>query len=439
MPQTDSHGLPLSTDSAKAAERFREGVILNLSAWPGASEAFDAALSEDPDFALAHAARARVHLMRSEQDAARDRISDAERLVARRGDERERSHVDVLSLAMSGRSAEALSRVYDHVDLWPRDVTILSLPLGAFGLLAFSGMADHDQARVELCERHAGSYSADDWWFLTHRGWSLAESGEVLRGRGMLERALEIRRRNANGAHALAHAMFEGGCGDDADRMLAEWLPDYDRSGVLHGHLAWHAALNALQRGEVERALDIYAESVRPSVSQGMPINIVTDGASLLWRIDAYGHGAPKALWSEVAAYARQAFPRPGHAFVDTHMALIEAAVGDGPALERRIAALDDMVAAHRLTAGPVAPAIGRAARAFARSDHAECVRLLEPLTGEIVRIGGSGAQRELLQDMLLIALMRSGEIGKARTILDRRLQRRPTPRAAAWRSELAA
>ena len=34
-----------------------------------------------------------------------------------------------------------------HLDRWPRNALILSLPLGAFGLFAFSGMADHDQAR----------------------------------------------------------------------------------------------------------------------------------------------------------------------------------------------------------------------------------------------------------------------------------------------------
>jgi hypothetical protein len=33
-------------------------------------------------------------------------------------------------------------------------------------------MASHNQARVDLCERH---YGDDDWWFLTYRGagWGL--------------------------------------------------------------------------------------------------------------------------------------------------------------------------------------------------------------------------------------------------------------------------
>ena len=49
------------------------------------------------------------------------------------------------------------------------------------------------------------------------------------------------------------------------------------------------------------------------------------------------------------------------------------------------------------------------------------------------MRIGGSGAQREMIQDMLLLALLRCGETGKAHQLLDRRLHRRPSPRDARW------
>jgi hypothetical protein len=120
-------------------------------------------------------------------------------------------------------------------------------------------------------------------------------------------------------------------------------------------------------------------------------------------------------------------------------MLIIAAATANSAALERRVAELDAMVKAGSLGAGAVVPAIGRAASAFANGNTAECVRLLEPLAGEVVRIGGSGAQREMIEDTLLIALMRSGETKKARALLDRRLHRRPSPRDMRWRNQLAA
>ena len=439
MACLDSRGLPLSTTSDRAAERYREGVDLLLSAWPGAAEALEAAVAADPDFALAHAARARLHAIRAEPAEARARIAAAADLVARRGTERERSHVEVLSLAISGQPARALERALAHADTWPRDVLILSLPLGAFGLFAFSGMADHDQARVDLCERHARHYDADDWWFLTYRGWSHAENGAVGHGRALAQRAYELRNNNANAVHALSHAMYEGGAGEEAERLIAGWLPGYDRSGPLHGHIAWHAALGALERGDAERALALYAAHVQPSVSAGMPINVVSDTASFLWRLQAYGHAVPAGLWQAAAAYAKPIFLQAGFPFADAHMAILEAAIGDRAAVGRRAETLTRLAEAGTLAAGPVVPAICRAALAFAEEDYAGCARILEPVAAEVVRIGGSGAQREMLEDMLLLALMRSGEAAKARALLDRRLHRRPSPRDTRWRGMLAA
>ena len=120
-------------------------------------------------------------------------------------------------------------------------------------------------------------------------------------------------------------------------------------------------------------------------------------------------------------------------------MALIEATSGDRQALEARISTLEAMVDSGAMPAGPVVPAICRAALAFAGDDFAGCARLLEPVAAEVARIGGSGAQREIVEDTLLVALMRSGQAAKARALLDERLHRRPSPRDALWRAQLAA
>lgn len=347
--------------------------------------------------------------------------------------------MEILSLAINSQSAKALERALAHVDTWPRDVLILSLPLGAFGLFAFSGMAEHDQARVALCECHVRHYDADDWWFLTYRGWAHTENGNATLGRTLTQHGLELRKNNANAAHALAHAMYESGAGEDAERLIAEWLPGYDRAGTLHGHIAWHAALAALERGDPERALAIYAEYIQPSVSAGLSINVVSDTASFLWRLQAYGHTVPAGLWEEATAYARRAFPKAGLAFVEVHMALLEAAIGDRTAAERRVELLKGLVEAGAMAAGSVVPAICHAALAFAEEDYAGCTCILEPVAAEVVRIGGSGAQREMIEDMLLLALMRSGEAVKTRELLHRRLHRRPSPRDTRWHGLLAA
>lgn len=439
MANTDSRGQTLSTASDVAAGAYRRGVDLLLSAWPGADEAFGDAIAADPDFALAHAARARLQAIRADLAIARQTIGKAEERASHHATERERSHVAVLSRVINGRAPQALELALAHLERWPRDALILSLPLGAFGLFAFSGISGHDQARVDLCERHAAHYAADDWWFLTYRGWSHGENGDVLRGRSLSERAYGLRRENANAVHALSHAMYEGGDGEAAESLIGDWLPDYDRKGILHGHIAWHSALAALERGDAARALALYGAHVQPSVSAGLPINIVTDTASFLWRLRAYGHAVPPELWNAAATYAAPKFPKAGLAFIDVHMAILAAATGDRAAVEGRVAALERLVEESALPAGPVAPALCRAILAFAEGDYPTCARLLEPMAQDVVRIGGSGAQRDVFEDTLLLALIRSGEITKARDLLDERLHRRPSSRDALWRGGLHA
>lgn len=434
MAHTDARGLTITTASALAAERYVAAVELMLAAWPGADRLLDEALAADPDFALAHAARARVHAMAAQPAETLAALSRALSLAGS-VTPRERSHIEIIGLVLRGEAPTALKQSLAHAEAWPRDATILGLPLGAFGLFAFSGMADHDQARVDLCERHARYYAKDDTWFLTASGWAYVENRAVDRGRRMLEASLLLQPRNANTAHALAHGLFEAGEMAASEAFIEDWLPGYETRGVLHGHLAWHAALAALEQGEAERALAHYDRHVCPAVSQGMPINIVTDGISLLWRLDALGHAGAAERWGPVATLARRAFPRPGHAFVDAHMALLEAAQQDEEAASLRIAALKDLIADGRLPAGAVCPALCEAALAFATGNHARCVEVLEAHEHEVARIGGSGAQRQVFEDTLIIALLRAGRIEQARRRLDDRLHRRPSERDSAWRA----
>ena len=437
MIHRDRYDHPISTDSALAAARYREGLDLLLSAWPGAEEALDEVIATDPDFGLAHAARARLHAIRGEAAKARTVIQAAQQISLRRGSERERSEVDVIALAIHGKTKQALDAALAHIERWPKDLLVHSMVLSPFGLLAFSGMAEHNQVRVDLCERLAPHFASDDWWFLTFRGWAHAENGNASLGRVLTERALELRRNNANGIHALAHVMHESGTGDEAATLIAGWLPGYARSGTLHGHLAWHAALVSLERGDTDGALGIYMANVAPAVSRSPPLNIVSDTASFLWRLHAYGHAVPARLWQDAASYAAGYFGDAGFAFADVHMALLAAAAGDRAGLERRAAALTALVDAGELPAGAVVPTICRAALAFMDEDYAACAHTLEPVAGEVVRIGGSGAQREVIEETLLVAWMRSGEAAKARKLLDERLHRRPSPRDSRWLQQI--
>ena len=70
---------------------------------------------------------------------------------------------------------------------------------------------------------------------------------------------------------------------------------------------------------------------------------------------------------------------------------------------------------------------------AFARAEYETAWRTLEPLSGEIVRTGGTNAQREVFEDTLVEAYLRAGQFGKAESLLRRRLNRRSSARDLVW------
>ena len=220
----------------------------------------------------------------------------------------------------------------------------------------------------------------EDWWFLTYLGWSHTEAGNAGTGRAVTEQAMVLRPENGNAAHALSHALFEQGDMEAGRTFLSGWLPAHDRASFLHGHLSWHVALAALEAGDLDGALEIYRQCIKPSAVRYPPMNVFTGlSASLLWRLSLAGKTGLEPHWHEVAAYGDRFFPRAGVHFADLHYALVAAATGSD-ALETRLAELETLAADHRLAPGSSAIDLCRGIRAFAEGDNDSAIRILEPL-----------------------------------------------------------
>jgi len=113
--------------------------------------------------------------------------------------------------------------------------------------------------------------------------------------------------------------------------------------------------------------------------------------------------------------------------FGEVPSAVAKAAGRDTAALEERSRALRAADSAGRLAAGPVVPALADAFGEFARGDWEATIAILAPVFDQHVRIGGSRAQRDLVELTLLAAYLRAGRAEEARALLTRRHDRRPS------------
>lgn len=401
-----------------------------LSGNLGAEEALDRALAADPEFALAHAARARALQMRGAAIEARGSAARASDLV-RTATRRERGHVEAVNLALGPDLARALAAAREHVREFPRDALVLSLATGVYSLTGFSGRRDRNELLLGILDEAAPAYG-DDWWFLNVHAFACTEAGDRARGRRLVERSLSLHPRNAHAAHALAHVYYEEGDSARGAAFVAGWLPDYERAAQMHCHLSWHLALFELALGRADRAAAIYEDSIRPGAALSAALGTLVDSAAFLWRCGLWSVGPVPLPWGEVRDFAKRAFPKPSVAFADEHVVMALAAVGEHDGAAARITELRLMEREGRQPAGHVAADVAEGMAAFARGDWQRTIALIEPVFEEIVRVGGSRAQRDVFEHTLLGAYLRAGRDKAAEALLRQRLEGRPSVHRAA-------
>jgi hypothetical protein len=415
----DRYGMPVSTASSAARDAYVEGVDLLFSANFGPVEAFDRALAADANFALAHAGRARALQLRGEMGPAREAMAAAK--AAGQGvSEREVGHLGFYDLVIAGQGAAAVAAAKAHLASFPRDAMVLSPCTSVFGLIGFSGRAGREREQVELLEGLAAHYSGD-WWFDSQHAFALDEVGQRGRARDLIERAMAQSPRNAHGAHIRAHVCYEDGEQAKSRDYLRQWMPAYEKGAQLFCHLSWHQALCALEAGDIAEAWRVYDAGIEPTTVWGPPLNALTDAAAFLWRAELAGVPRDAARWRVVHDYAHRMFPRAGIAFADVHVLLADAVVGDTEGHAARLRELAELERAGRLPSGPLVPALGDAFLAFARGDWQGAIGAIEPVLSQHERIGGSRAQRDLVEFTLLKAYANAKRTSDVHAYMSRR------------------
>lgn len=391
----DAFGNPVTVTSAAAQTAYDRAVDLHLHAWPGVAQALQAALALAPGFALAHAALALWHGTWGRGAAARESLAQARSHTAGTTP-REGSQLSIVAAIVEGRAADALQQVLEHTRLYPTDALAASTAMGAYGLLAFSGRADHNEARYDLLEGLAGHFPEELPWLLSNRGWARIELGRVDEGLAMAQRAIAIRPQNGHNAHIVMHGLHEGGDAHGVLDFAAAWLPGYDDSALLWGHLQWHAALAELALGSEDAAVARLLGPIVSYLGRGTPFMGLADIASLLWRLGL--RRLPALPWAEAHAHAGAHFPNGSNVFGELHLAMIAAArrdAGSLTAVQERLRAV-----AQRGHAGaPVALDWAAALQALVKGDVGAAQVALATCQRSLARLGGSHAQRGVVDE----------------------------------------
>ena len=405
----DRYDNPISTNSEAAREAYIRGIDAFLAAGPEGEAGFREAIAADEGFALAHIALARQLQMLARGPEALDAVAMARALTGGLT-EREASQIHVLGLLIEGKGGEAYPLIRAHCAAYPRDVMVVQTCIGVFGLIGFSGQPGREAEQLAFTSTLLPHYG-EDWWFLGGHAFAQVEAGQVALAAETVERSLAGHPRNANSAHYKAHIHYEAGETAAGYAYMSDWRKDYAKESLLHCHCSWHVALWALEKGDTDTMWSVIDADVVPEAAWGPPVNVLSDTASILFRAELAGVDVPAARWSAVSAYAQKWFPNPGLAFADVHGALAHAMAGDAEALAK-------VTRDARGPAGDLVAVLAEAFGAMARKGWEEAAGLFARTLSDHARIGGSRAQRDLIEFGLLGCLLKLGRAEQAEFLL---------------------
>ncbi|HEX5369773.1 MAG TPA: hypothetical protein VFY10_10210, partial [Dehalococcoidia bacterium] len=323
----------------------------------------------------------------------------------------------------------AIPQLEQHLEAFPRDFLAVNRLTQT---LFFSGLPNARLQAKTILDGLAPHLS-DDWAFLGGHAFMLEEHGFYPEASDRAERALELYPRYAGATHVVAHLNYETDShGSGSDRLTA-WLSEYSREMPFYCHLSWHLALFELAQGHYSRAVEVFDRDIAPAVTSPTKF---ADLSSFLWREQLYGCATLDLDWQTMRPLAEAAAGAPAMGFFAAHAALWCAAVQDEAMLGKLADGLRDLGARGHPIAGSVVLPLVLGIAAFGHGEYDETIRQIEPITGEIIRLGGSHAQREVFEDTLLGAYLRGGHFDKAESLLRERLGRRASPRDFAWLAE---
>jgi tetratricopeptide (TPR) repeat protein len=274
-------------------------------------------------------------------------------------------------------------------------------------------MAGRTKDLRDVVARALPAWSGDDPAYgrvLGMLAFGLEETGALGEAESVGEAALAAGDDDVWALHALVHVMDSGGRAATGDALLSSTAHQWGAS-ILSVHHWWHAGLFALAELRTDEALEIYDGPLQPD-DPTLALELV-DASSLLWRLWLLGvdvGGRPRALadaWAARGGWGTSSFN-------DAHAAMAFALVGHHAVLGELAASTPGDAGRHFITA----------VAALAAGDSRRAVDALAPVRARTAGIGGSHAQRDVMDQTLLAAAARA----RHTVLIEELAAARPTP-----------
>lgn len=434
----DARGNPVSTRSSAALAHAETALWRMASFFDAPLADLDAASAEDPSWCLPHLMRASFLLTLTEPSLmteARLALSKAQASM-RHATARERMHLAATTACANGQWRSACAQWQGILDLHQRDLFALQC---AHLFDFYVGDASALQSRPAQALQQLAATDALRPYVLGMHAFGLEENSFYDHAEAVGREAVATPAKVPWATHAVAHVMEMQGRFDDGLHWLREHEPIWAEGNGFANHHWWHAALFHLEALDIPAALALYDQHLS-SAHANVTLNRL-DGAALLWRVHLLGADVG-ARWLDVAqGWDLSPAPAGLSAFNEAHAVMVllgQQRFGDAAAL---VAEVQRRALAGSVTETADVREVGlpllRGLLAFGRDDFAEMLRLVWPVRQQLHRLGGSHAQRDALNQTLLVAALQCRNEDVSGRLLRQRQEKQNTPLSQHWRGLL--
>lgn len=422
----DAYGLEVTAATGEAVGAYDKALGDFLEYRLATADHVKAALGADPDFLMGLCFRGYMLMQLGTSQVAGKVASVVEAAKARAegGTPRERLHVTALDHWSQGH-VRAACRAWEEI--------LVEAPQDLLALRLHHFMSFWQGRRADLRDAPAAALAAlgegtpGYGFVLGMLSFGLEECGDYAQAETLGREACERNDDDLWAKHAVAHVLEMQCRHDEGSDWLDRPYGVWEDRNPFKDHVWWHLALFALERGDMEKVFDIYEREVRVDES-GFYLD-VQNAASLLMRLELAGADVGER-WAELADLAETRTDDHVMPFTDAHYMLALAGAGRQASAESYLESLrrfaedggGDAAAVTRTLTVPLAEGL----LAYGEGRHGAAVDALEPIRHDLAPLGGSHAQQDVFQQILIDAAMKDGRTALARSLLRERAILRP-------------
>ncbi|XP_074128195.1 tetratricopeptide repeat protein 38 isoform X1 [Sminthopsis crassicaudata] len=409
-------GLPLSTTSNEACKLF-DASLTQYVTWSneeslgGLEGCFSKMKAADPTFVMGHVIANGLALIGTGTSVALDpglRLSMETMMELSRKQslsEREKLHVAAVEMFAKGCLPKACTLWERILQDYPTDMLALKFSHDTYFYLGYQLQMRDSVARVfphwapsiPLSSYVKGIYS-----------FGLMETNLYDQAERLAREALSADPTDAWSVHTMAHVYEMRAQVQDGLAFMQSSEPHWKDRDMLACHNYWHWALYLIEKGEHEAALTIYDQHIAPSLlATGSMLDMV-DSCSMLYRLQMEGvHVGDR--WQAVLPVTKPHSRDHILLFNDAHFLMSFLGAKDHGTVQELLSTLQDLGQSpgenhqHRLTREVGLP-LCQALVEVENGNHDRAVDLLLPIRYRIIELGGSNAQRDVFNQLLVHA-----------------------------------